>query len=458
MKNLNIPPLKLTQLDVPYLVEDKTFVSKFLEAFNDKIGEEKKKNENVNGDKLDPATMKIEENCKPSRQSGTRRKRTRRNGTCRSTHRNSNRNTNRSSVTGRTWYKEVINEHNKDVTVATNNNEDNNNNPTIVTITNNNKKSNGSSSKTDNLFTLPMKANANNNYSSNTNSRFRKSKSTNAMLLSPRTVENILTMANDDARNGNRASLRDLRDAKRGVTPKINDIATDKALIFKPDRHVQALQRHSLQGATTDCYAVPITSSSQRSNYTKSKDIFPKGNMIHTKTAAKAQNDWVYNLNKKKYDLKKLASKPGRSRAPPYATKWLNKMVPIEMELRELPILTPQTQHFCANVDMPLNPFLQFEHQAYLRAERQKLKKEKMEWEEYEYQTRKQEIEEYKYRIYLEPKIEREAERRRQEEELKKLQAMQRKADDGFKFKKKKKRKGKIQQSQQQGGSLAATV
>ena len=37
MKNLNIPPLQLKQLEVPYLVEDKTFVSKFLEAFNDKV-------------------------------------------------------------------------------------------------------------------------------------------------------------------------------------------------------------------------------------------------------------------------------------------------------------------------------------------------------------------------------------------------------------------------------------
>ena len=142
-------------------------------------------------------------------------------------------------------------------------------------------------------------------------------------------------------------------------------------------------------------------------------------------------------------------------------------MVPVNMELRELPVLTPQTQHFCANVDMPFNPFLQYEHQAYLRAERKRLKQEKLEWEEYEYQMKKQEVEEYKYRIYEEPKIEREAECRRQEQELKKLQAMQKKADEGFKFKKKKrKRKGKRGSDTQQtpqtteygNGALAATV
>ena len=134
---------------------------------------------------------------------------------------------------------------------------------------------------------------------------------------------------------------------------------------------------------------------------------------------------------------------------------------------RKIPVLTPQTQHFCANVDMPFNPFLQYEHQAYLRAERKRLKQEKSEWEEYEYQMKKQEVEEYKYRIYEEPKIEREAERRRQEQELKKLQAMQKKADEGFKFKKKKrKRKGKRGSDTQQtpqtteygNGALAATV
>ena len=289
-----------------------------------------------------------------------------------------------------------------------------------------------------------------------------------SMLLSPRTVENILTMANDDARNGNRASLRDLRDAKRGVTPKINDIATDRALIFKADRHVMPLQRHSLHGATTDCYYAPSGKrQSIKKHFAKSKEIFPRGKMIYTKTTVNAQHHWVHNLNRKKYDLKQIASKPGRGRAPAYASKWLNNMVPVNMELRELPVLTPQTQHFCANVDMPFNPFLQYEHQAYLRAERKRLKQEKLEWEEYEYQMRKQDVEEYKYRIYEEPKIEREAERRRQEQELKKLQAMQKKADEGFKFKKKKrKRKGKRGSDTQQtpqtteygNGALAATV
>ena len=69
---------------------------------------------------------------------------------------------------------------------------------------------------------------------------------------------------------------------------------------------------------------------------------------------------------------------------------------------------------------MPTNPFLQFEHQAYLREERKKLA-EKLDWEEYEYQVRKQN-EEYKYRIYEEPKIEREAERKRQEQEQRRLE------------------------------------
>lgn len=470
MKELIIPPLRLKQIETsqePLLVEDEQFVKTFLKAFNLDENDErtnddpvKTKNQSITRQRRKQTNRQTNRQSNRQTNRSIRRKSTRRKST---TRRSTNRNTDRS------WYKDIIDEHNQDVVVKHNiaasegtTYKNTSNNPTIITIKNKMEESNSNKPST-NIFISPLKG----NNEINTN-RYRKSKSSSSMLLSPRTVENILTMANDDARNGNRASLRDLRDAKRGVTPKINDIATDRALIFKADRHVMPLQRHSLHGATTDCYYAPSGKrQSIKKHFAKSKEIFPRGKMIYTKTTVNAQHHWVHNLNRKKYDLKQIASKPGRGRAPPYASKWLNKMVPVNMELRELPVLTPQTQHFCANVDMPFNPFLQYEHQAYLRAERKRLKQEKLEWEEYEYQMKKQEVEEYKYRIYEEPKIEREAERRRQEQELKKLQAMQKKADEGFKFKKKKrKRKGKRGSDTQQtpqtteygNGALAATV
>ena len=471
MKELIIPPLRLKQIEIsqePLLVEDEQFVKTFLKAFNldendERTNDDPVKTKNQSTTRQRRKQTNRQTNRQSNRQTNRsiRRKSTRRKST---TRRSTNRNTDRS------WYKDIIDEHNQDIVVKHNiaasegtTYKNTSNNPTIITIKNKMEESNSNKPST-NIFISPLKG----NNEINTN-RYRKSKSSSSsMLLSPRTVENILTMANDDARNGNRASLRDLRDAKRGVTPKINDIATDRALIFKADRHVMPLQRHSLHGATTDCYYAPSGKrQSIKKHFAKSKEIFPRGKMIYTKTTVNAQHHWVHNLNREKYDLKQIASKPGRGRAPPYASKWLNKMVPVNMELRELPVLTPQTQHFCANVDMPFNPFLQYEHQAYLRAERKRLKQEKLEWEEYEYQMRKQDVEEYKYRIYEEPKIEREAERRRQEQELKKLQAMQKKADEGFKFKKKKrKRKGKRGSDTQQtpqtteygNGALAATV
>ena len=320
--------------------------------------------------------------------------------------------------------------------------------PTIVTVRPKGSKSNASELKCDqsNIFTSPEKSKI---------SILRRRKSEGSVLLSPRTVENILTLANDNNRNGTRASMRNIKREKQAVTPKISDMHVNGSELTKPDRHILPFYRHSLSGATPDCYAGRKEYKHKSGHQiSTSKSIFPTGTMSNLKTTTEAQHSWIKGINPSKYNLQAIMSKIDRGRVPPYATKWLNEMKPCEMELRELLTLTPQTQHFCTNLSMPTNPFLQFEHQAYLREERKKLKQEKLDWEEYEYQVRKQNVEEYKYRIYEEPKIEREAERRRQEQEQRRLEAIQRQSETKFSFK----RKGKKKRRRGRQSDLSETV
>ena len=149
------------------------------------------------------------------------------------------------------------------------------------------------------------------------------------------------------------------------------------------------------------------------------------------------------------------------------------------MELRELNITQPQTQHFCCNLDMPLNPFLQRDYQAQLRAERKRLKEEKEMIERYEYEERKRAVDEYKYRVNTLPRMKRERrektgaerlERERAREEARKARELQKKArlaqstgnialdDNGepikaqsFFSKKSRKKKNKLLASQSEG-------
>ena len=83
----------------------------------------------------------------------------------------------------------------------------------------------------------------------------KRKKSEGSVLLSPRTVENILTLANDNNRNGTRVSMRDIKKEKQGVTPKISDMRVNGSELTKADRHTLPFYRHSLTGATPDCYA-----------------------------------------------------------------------------------------------------------------------------------------------------------------------------------------------------------
>jgi hypothetical protein len=320
--------------------------------------------------------------------------------------------------------------------------------PTIVTISSKGSKNNTSQLKIDQskIFSSSEKPKI---------SMLKRKKSEGSVLLSPRTVENILTLANDNNRNGTRVSMRDIKKEKQGVTPKISDMRVNGSELTKADRHILPFYRHSLTGATPDCYAGRKEYKRKSGDQiTTSKSLFPTGTMSNSKTTTEAQHSWIKDINPSKYNLEAIISKIGRSRVPPYATKWLNHMKPSEMELRELLTLTPQTQHFCTNLSMPTNPFLQFEHQAYLREERKKLKQEKLDWEEYEYQVRKQNVEEYKYRIYEEPKIEREAERKRQEQEQRRLEAIQRQSETKFSFK----RKGKKKRHRGREHNLSETV
>ena len=184
--------------------------------------------------------------------------------------------------------------------------------------------------------------------------------------------------------------MRNIKREKQAVTPKISDMRVNGSELTKPDRHILPFYRHSLTGATPDCYAGRKEYKRKSGDQiTSSKSIFPTGTMSNLKTTTEAQHSWIKDINPSKYNLEAIISKIGRGRVPPYATKWLNQMKPSEMELRELLTLTPQTQHFCTNLSMPTNPFLQFEHQAYLREERKKLKQEKLDWEEYEISSKK---------------------------------------------------------------------
>jgi hypothetical protein len=93
------------------------------------------------------------------------------------------------------------------------------------------------------------------------------------------------------------------------------------------------------------------------------------------------------------------ASKYERAKAPPHYTKWLEEIKRIDMELRGQFLTEPITQHFCCNLDMPLNQFLQADYQKQRRQGRARLLQEKEMLERFEYEERKKEAENYKMRI-----------------------------------------------------------
>ena len=123
------------------------------------------------------------------------------------------------------------------------------------------------------------------------------------------------------------------------------------------------------------------------------------------------------------------ASKYERAKAPPHYTKWLEEIKRIDMELRGQFLTEPITQHFCCNLDMPLNPFLQADYQKQRRQGCARLVQEKEMLERFEYEERKKEAENYKMRIInilprmhrlkreREEKERQERERKRQEEQ-----------------------------------------
>ena len=98
-----------------------------------------------------------------------------------------------------------------------------------------------------------------------------------------------------------------------------------KELIIPPLRLKQietSQERHSLHGATTDCYYyAPSKNDKVKKTFCKVKKIFPRGKMIYTKTTVNAQYHWVHNLNRK-YDLK-IAQNLKRTCTTIW--QWLNK-------------------------------------------------------------------------------------------------------------------------------------
>ena len=185
MKELIIPPLRLKQIETsqePLLVEDEQFVKTFLKAFNLDENDErtnddpvKTKNQSTTRQRRKQTNRQTNRQSNRQTKCSIRRKSTRRKST---TRRSTNRNTDRS------WYKDIIDEHNQDIVVKHNiaasegtTYKNTSNNPTIITIKNKMEESNSNKPST-NIFISPLKG----NNEINTN-RYRKSKSSSSSML-----------------------------------------------------------------------------------------------------------------------------------------------------------------------------------------------------------------------------------------------------------------------------------
>ena len=252
-------------------------------------------------------------------------------------------------------------------------------------------------------------------------------------VFTPRFVSDIIKLANEESSNNGPNSaarqkvgpfvpgrtwdfkMRKQVPLKKGnrydLTAKISSYKPNPKLMLQPDRHIEALQRESLYGAAPDCYIPTVPRKCMPQNISKKGLIAPHGSPMIYKKSASAIHFGPSHYNSTKYER-------GRAVVPPFASKWLDKIKRIDMELRELNITQPQTQHFCCNLDMPLNPFLQRDYQARLRAERKRLKDEKEMIERYEYEERKREVEEHKYRVNTLPRIQREKREKQERERL----------------------------------------
>ena len=264
----------------------------------------------------------------------------------------------------------------------------------------------------------------------------------NKPLLSPRFVKDLLNMANEEgdsdhiARGGHRTlhqhEDRILLAARRkkmnpfDLPPKVTFYVPDSKLMQQPARHIEPLQRESLYGATPDCYLAQTHKRTSNSFNASIKGLIApdKSPMIYKKSASQIS----FGGPTYKKETARYASKYERAKAPPHYTKWLEEIKRIDMELRGQFLTEPNTQHFCCNLDMPLNPFLQADYQEQLRRERARLLQEKEMLDRFEYEERKKEAEDYKMRINILPRMQRlkrereekerrERERKRQEEQ-----------------------------------------